>query len=140
VTIAVFSRIVGYASSGRRTLPAPSCVRSACRISSGCWRSGSGVNARGECQVPLTLSLLAFLSGGEEETPRGRRELFERGIQALLERGDSEGSRGVANPGYARYVLGELSLALQEVAGDAWPLEQLDESLFERSATRPPCA
>lgn len=145
VMIAVFSRIVGYRRLGEpytshAQLRPLSPEQQMNLLEKWLGRPGAqGVWAQIErsaalreaCQVPLSLSLLAFLTREGGAAPRGRRDLFDRGIQALLERGHEEGSPGVRNPGFARQLLGELSLALQEVAGDAWPVEKLENQLLE---------
>jgi formylglycine-generating enzyme required for sulfatase activity len=145
VTIAVFSRIVGY----RRPVPAyaaqarlrpltpaqqqrllerwlgPELARRA-------WsRLAHSVALREACQVPLSLSLLAFLTREGGEPPSSRRALYHRSIDVLLERGHDDGGHGVRSPPNARRLLGELSLALQGTPGEAWTVETLRERLLE---------
>jgi formylglycine-generating enzyme len=143
VTIAVFSRVVGYRPPGpsyraqAQVRPLSSSQQqllldnwlepaSVTRVTALLDRS---VALREACQVPLSLSLLAFLALSGAEHPTGKRGLYDLGLDTLLERGHHEAPCGVRNVASARTLLGELSLALQDVDGEAWPRGELERLL-----------
>jgi hypothetical protein len=89
----------------------------------------SSVALREACQVPLSLSLLAFLSRTGTAHAASRRALYDKGLQTLLECGHQTEPEGVRNPESARVLLGELSLVLQAEDGEAWPRRRLEGAL-----------
>ena len=143
VTIVLFSRIVGYDHFGEpfaahaylRPLNSGQQERllekwlgptAAANVWSRLKRS---VGLREACKVPLSLSLIAFLSRSGAHHPIGKRGLYALGLVTLLERGHQNGRCGVTNPSSARFLLGELSLRLQDLTDESWPREVLEDLL-----------
>jgi formylglycine-generating enzyme required for sulfatase activity len=145
VTICVLSRPVGY------RVPGPAYAKHQARIQALsddkqrdllkkwlgdenraqklCDRLHAGL--RDACRVPLILSLLAFLTRIDREVPNTKLRLYDRSLRTLLERGHGDRPGGVENADYARVILGELSLQLQEQSGETWPRKALDSRLLK---------